>query len=66
VDPLTGAPGPAPKDLERENLYLRQRVAQLTDDVSSLAAEGERLRQTLERMYGRVAARRPDPLSGGQ
>jgi hypothetical protein len=41
-------------------------VAQLTDDVASLAAEGDRLRQTLERMRGRVAARRPDPLSGGQ
>ncbi|THD71504.1 hypothetical protein [Phenylobacterium sp.] len=66
MDPLIDAPGPAPKDLERENLYLRQRVAQLTDDVSSLAAEADRLRQTLERMRGRVAARRPDPLSGGQ
>jgi len=52
--------------LARENLYLRQRVAQLTDDVSSLTAETDRLRQTLERMHGRVAARRPDPLSGGQ
>jgi hypothetical protein len=66
VDPLTDAPGPAPADLARENLYLRQRVAQLTDDVSSLTAETDRLRQTLERMHGRVAARRPDPLSGGQ
>lgn len=66
MDPLTDAPGPALADLARENLYLRQRVAQLTDDVASLAAEGDRLRQTLERMRGRVAARRPDPLSGGQ
>jgi hypothetical protein len=63
---LTQEPGPAPADLARENLYLRQRIAELQDDVSSLAAEGDRLRQTLERMHGRVAARRPDPLSGGQ
>ncbi|HZZ31787.1 MAG TPA: hypothetical protein VFE10_07300 [Phenylobacterium sp.] len=66
MDALTQEPGSAPADLARENLYLRQRVAELQDDVSSLAAEGDRLRQTLERMHGRVAARRPDPLSGGQ
>ncbi|HXA39892.1 MAG TPA: hypothetical protein VNW53_12895 [Phenylobacterium sp.] len=66
MDPLSDAPGPTTADLARENLYLRQRVAQLTDDVASLAAEGDRLRQILERMHGRVAARRPDPLSGGQ
>lgn len=63
---VNDALGPAPTDLARENLYLRQRVAQLQDDVSSLAAEGDRLRQTLERLHGRAAARRPDPLSGGQ
>jgi prefoldin subunit 5 len=66
VDPLTDAPGPAPKDLARENLYLRQRVAQLQEDVTSLSAESDRLRQTLERLHGRAAAQRPDPPGGAR
>jgi uncharacterized protein YlxW (UPF0749 family) len=66
VDPLTDAPGPAPKDLARENLYLRQRVAQLQEDVTSLAAESDRLRQTLARLHGRAAVQRPDSPGGAR
>lgn len=52
--------------LERENAYLRQRNAQLQEDVTALAAEAERLRQIVERLHGRTAARPPNPLSAGQ
>jgi hypothetical protein len=52
--------------LTRENLYLRQRVAQLTTDVSDISAEADRLRQMLERLHGRQAQQRPNPLGGGQ
>jgi len=65
VGALSDAAPPAP-DLARENLYLRERVAQLQADVESLNAEAERLRQILERIHGRAGGRRPDPLSGGQ
>lgn len=54
------------EDLERENTYLRQRVAQLTSDVSDLSAENGRLREERERLHGRQAARAANPLSGGQ
>ncbi len=50
----------------RENVYLRQRVAQLQDDVTTITAEAERLRQIVERLHGRTGQRAPDPLSGGQ
>ena len=53
----------------RENTYLRQRNAQLQDEVVDLSAELERLRQVVERLHGRTAARAagaPNPLSGGQ
>jgi len=51
----------------RENTYLRQRNAQLQEDVVALSAEVERLRQIVERLHGRPpAARTPNPLSGGQ
>jgi hypothetical protein len=61
---VTAAP---PDDAQaRENLYLRQRVAQLQDDVTALTAEAERLRQIVERMHGRTPGRAPNPLSGGQ
>ena len=30
------------------------------------APPGQRLREALERLHGRVALRRPNPLSGGQ
>ncbi|MBN9318143.1 MAG: hypothetical protein BGN86_05425 [Caulobacterales bacterium 68-7] len=52
--------------LVRDNIYLRQRNAQLQDDVNALLAETARLRQTLERMHGRRAPSMPNPLRGGQ
>ncbi|HEV7383331.1 MAG TPA: hypothetical protein VGN89_00520 [Phenylobacterium sp.] len=55
-----------PDELRRENLYLRDRVAQLSADVTDLSAENDRLRQERERLHGRQAAHRPDPLGGGQ
>jgi hypothetical protein len=59
---------PAPPDarLVRENAYLRLRNAQLQDDVTSITAEAERLRQVLDRLHGRTHAPAPNPLSGGQ
>ena len=50
----------------RENAYLRQRNQQLQDEVTSLAAECERLRQIAERLHGRTPRALPDPLGGGQ
>lgn len=50
----------------RENAYLRQRNAQLQQDVVALSAEVERLRQIAERLHGRTPARAPNPLGGGQ
>ena len=61
---MTSASSPA--DLARENTYLRQRNAQLQEDLTALGAEAERLRQIVERLHGRTAARPPNPLSGGQ
>lgn len=53
--------------LERQNAYLKQRVAQLEGDVSDLGAQVMRLTQQLERIGARRdAGARPDPLSGGQ
>ena len=60
---VSAAPAP---DLARENAYLRRRNAQLEEDVLALAAEAERLRQIVERLYGRTAASTRNPLSGGQ
>ena len=57
---------PAQSDLARENAYLRQRNAQLQDDVNALGAETERLRQIVERLHGRTPTSHPNPLSGGQ
>ena len=54
------------EDLERENLYLKQRVAQLLGDVTDLSAENDRLRQERERLHARRQARAPNPLGGGQ
>lgn len=56
----------SPDSLARENLYLRQRNAQLQADVVALSAEVERLKQIVERLHGRAPARAPNPLSGGQ
>jgi ABC-type phosphate transport system auxiliary subunit len=48
--------------LTRENAYLKLRNAQLQEDVTALAAEGERLTQILERLHGRTSAVGPGPL----
>lgn len=56
----------APETLARENAYLRQRNAQLQDDLTALSAEAERLKQIVDRLHGRTTARPPNPLSGGQ
>ena len=53
--------------VQRENAYLKGRVAELQADVSDLSAEAERLRQQLEHAAARrTALRAPDPLGGGQ
>ncbi len=51
---------------ERENRYLRQRVAQLQADVTDLQSEIKRLRQQLEHASARRTGGAPNPLSGGQ
>jgi hypothetical protein len=45
------------RDVEGENIYLRQRNAQLEGDVVSLQAEVQRLRQMLDRMHDPRAPR---------
>lgn len=57
-----------PAPLQRENDYLKQRNAQLQEDVTALSAEVERLRQVVERLHGRsvTPAHGPNPLSSGQ
>ncbi len=52
--------------LQRENSYLKARLAQLEGDVTDLNAEITRLRQVLDTTMARRAAARPNPLSGGQ
>jgi predicted nucleic acid-binding Zn-ribbon protein len=52
--------------LERENQYLRTRGAQLQSDIEDISAENGRLREERERLYGRRAARAPNPLGSGQ
>ena len=52
--------------LQRENAYLKSRVAQLEGDVTDIGAEVTRLRQVLETTMARRAANRPNTLSGGQ
>jgi hypothetical protein len=56
----------SPAELERENSYLKARIAQLEGDVTDLAAENLRLQQERERLHARRAARAPNPLGGGQ
>jgi hypothetical protein len=57
---------PTPEALARENAYLRQRNAQLQDDITALGAEAERLRQIVERIRGQAGKRSPNALTGGQ
>ena len=54
--------------LERENTYLKRRVAQLSDDVTDLNSQVTRLQQVIERLGVRkiALAGSPTPLSGGQ
>lgn len=54
-----------PTDVDRENAYLKRRVAELTNDVSDLQAQVERLTRMLERS-STPRAPAPNPLSGGQ
>jgi hypothetical protein len=56
----------SPAELERENSYLKARIAQLEGDVTDLAAENLRLQQERERLHARRAALAPNPLGGGQ
>jgi predicted nucleic acid-binding Zn-ribbon protein len=63
------APDPAALvALERENTYLKRRVAQLSDDVTDLNSEITRLQQMIERLGARKIALSgsANPLSGGQ
>lgn len=53
-------------ELDRENAYLKARIAQLEGDVTDLTAENLRLAEERERLHARRAARAPDPLGGGQ
>jgi hypothetical protein len=55
----------SPAEIEAENVYLRQRVAQLTDDVVDLSAQVVRSQQQAARFIGRSASH-PNPLGGGQ
>ena len=52
--------------MQRENAYLKARVAQLENDVVDLTAENLRLTEERERTHARRAARPPSPLGGGQ
>jgi len=52
-------------ELERENAYLKARIAQLQGDVTGLTAENRRLLEVHERLAGRRAARPPSPLGDG-
>ena len=62
---ISGSPA-ADEAVARENIYLRQRNLQLQEDVTSLGAENERLRQIVERLHGRTGRAAPNPLGGGQ
>ena len=44
------------RKLERENDYLKLRVAQLQGDVTDLSSQVMRLQQELERLHGRARA----------
>lgn len=57
---------PGVEALQRENTYLKARIAQLQSDVADLSAELDRLRQERERLQGRREARAPNPLGSGQ
>ncbi|MEH0196503.1 hypothetical protein V7S57_11080 [Caulobacter sp. CCNWLY153] len=52
--------------MRRENAYLKQRNAQLQNDVTSLGGQVLRMQQELERLSGRHGGWAPNPLTGGQ
>jgi cell division protein FtsB len=56
----------SPTDLQRENAYLKARIAQLEGDVTDLTAENLRLAEERERLHARRAAHAPSPLGAGQ
>lgn len=60
------SPDPTVEALQRENTYLKARIAQLQGDVTDISAELDRLRQERERLQGRRDARAPNPLGSGQ
>lgn len=51
--------------MRRENVYLKQRVAQLESDIIDLGSQVTRLQQQNQHFSARRVAR-PDPLAGGQ
>ena len=53
-------------DLERENAYLKLRLARADLDIVDLTAEVGRLGEDRERLHARRAARTPNPLGDGQ
>lgn len=58
---------PSPDErLVRENTYLKQRNAQLQEDLTAIAAEAQRLREIVERVHGRKLSHTPNPLGAGQ
>jgi hypothetical protein len=59
-------PPTADERLTRDNAYLKLRNAQLQEDVTAISAEAERLRQIVERLYGRTVSHAPNPLGSGQ
>lgn len=64
--PIEGGTVSDTDSVERENVYLRQRVAQLQSDIIDLSAQVMRLQQERERLHGRLASSRPNPLGSGQ
>lgn len=60
------APDRTAAELERENAYLRARLAQADLDMADLNAELGRLREERERLHGRRILRAPNPLGSGQ
>ena len=50
--------------LERENAYLKLRLAQLVSDFVDLKAENDRLQDERERLHARRIGLAPNPLGG--
>lgn len=53
-------------EVERENAYLKLRLAQLESDLMDVSAENGRLREERERLHARRTAGPANPLGGGQ